>query len=147
MATAVTGGASEFKNPGWWNEMTEDELESRVCLTLLFARQCVSILDRQKGRQAGSSREADGWWWWVGGGVHCTQESTCSALWECLDISSNSSAWEKKENHLLCFGCSGSELKGWPQFDISKHRSCKYMDGDKLDSAALISLFPICTPS
>lgn len=123
--------------------MTEDELESRVCLTLLFARQCVSILDRQAGRQTAVERRIVGW----GGGVLSTQESTCSALWECLDISSNSSAWEKKENHLLCFGCSRLELKGWPQFDISKHRSCKYMKGDKLDSAALISLFSICTPS
>lgn len=116
----------------------------KSCLSDSPFCQAMCFYSGQTGRQADCSREAD---CGVGGGVLSTQESTCSALWECLDISSNSSAWEKKENHLLCFGCSRLELKGWPQFDISKHRSCKYMKGDKLDSAALISLFSICTPS
>lgn len=54
-----------------------------------IARQCVSAPDRQKERQAGREREEEK-------PLHCTQESTCSALWECLDISSNGSARGKK---------------------------------------------------
>lgn len=75
--------------------MTKDELDSRVCESLLLPDNVFLLwTDRKKGRQAGRQRQGEG------GGknpLHCTQESTCSALWECLDISSNGSAWEKKE--------------------------------------------------
>lgn len=91
-----------------------------MSMMLFFPRQCVSTLDRQtdrwnKKREAALRRRG-------GKPLHCTQESTCSALWECLDISSNSSAWEKKrKSHALCFDCSWLEQRGWPWSDIIKH--------------------------
>ena len=75
--------------------MTNDEPDSRLCESLLLPDNVFLLwTDRKKGRQ----QQMEGG---RGGGrknpLHCTQESTCSALWECLDISSNDSAWEKKE--------------------------------------------------
>lgn len=100
------------------------------CLVNLSFCQAMCFYSGQTERQAGRQqhREREG-----GGGLHCTQESTCSALWECLDISSNSSAWEKKGKVILyALAAAGWSKKGWPQFDISKHSSHKYMNRDTL---------------
>lgn len=59
-----------------------------------------SSLDVQKVRQASCimGRKAVGG---GGGPFHCTQKSTCSSLWECLDISSNSSTREGGTSSML----------------------------------------------
>lgn len=72
--------------------MTKDELDSRIYQSLLLPGNVFLFWTERK---AGRQREG------VGKKLHCTQESTCSALWECLDISSNGSAWEKKGKVIL----------------------------------------------
>ena len=85
--------------------MTKDELDSHrwtvvsvnlsLCQTMCFYS---GQTDRKASGQAAAGRGRG-----RGGKtlLHCTQESTCSALWECLDISSNGSAWEKKGKVVL----------------------------------------------
>lgn len=97
------------------------------------ARQCVSTLDRQTCRQG------------AGGGkpLHCTQESTCSALWECLDISSNGSMGKKKGKVILCALLQPAGAKQpapiWHKQTHTVHthtwsRDCTYTDSDTVTS-------------
>lgn len=74
--------------------------DSHVCESVLLPDNVFLLwADRKKERKKGRQRQQG-----EEGGknpLHCTQESTCSALWECLDISSNGSAWEKKGKVIL----------------------------------------------
>lgn len=106
--------------------MSNNELDSCVCESALLPDNVFLLwTDRQKERER-EKQAATG----RGRGekpLHCTQESTCSALWECLDISSNGSAWEKKEKSSSMLWLQPAGAKGLAPIWHKQTHTAQYM--------------------